>query len=627
MIPARLRILACILLTTLFVGGVTRAHAQGEEPSNTGEAVEQDMDLRTSITYGFDGIGKPGRWNPVVVRLSNLGDAVHGDIRLRSVQGRRTSEIRHPYEIRRELHVAKGGGQLLRFLLPIGSPALPIQVSIRHEGRIIHEEEIDANARTAPEALVVSLSRRRVLEGLLASSPEPGGKEREEDSKEGGIQFRSSTPVNVAYPLLEFLPEHWAGYHAVDLLFLGSAPLHRLTAPQWRAIEDWIARGGYLIMTEPEAGVPRTDRARRLWDSGVSAEAAGDVLLRRLGTGAIYRLAQDERELGDQALSEGDDTTPAAYRTMRSLARARSGREPRPDIPVLSERAPFSDPINRELLDGPVYSYPSRWLIAVALLAYIASFGAVTRNLAGGNRKLIPALVVVPLLVGAAFYLVLFLANPPPRNALVEIQRITGKAGDPVVSLNRDVMALAAKGYSFALYPPRGSIVVPVEGGEALVNIEREERVIRATLSRWRERHYFLTDRIWTPLRVAHRGGAEGGELALANDSSYPAENVYLIFSERIYDIGSLSSNQVVRRSYDAAQALDWSTVPERRRQVLEQRQAALGPTGGAARSEAILMVITGRIAQTSGADPVFDTEHSVAVVELRIPLDQSESD
>jgi hypothetical protein len=570
----------------------------------------QDIDVRVSITYGFDGLGKPGRWTPVVVRLSNLGDAIRGELAVRSVQGPRTSMERHPFVVREEVHIGKGAGEVLRYIVPVGTPALPVEVTLRREDEVIYREQVDATSRIAPEALVVSLSSDRSLESLLST---PG-------SETEGIRLRASGPIAVAYPLPEFLPEAWHGYHGVDLLFLGDAPLNRLSSPQWTAVLDWVTRGGVVIVTDPRPGAPGQERIASLWDEGNTTDKKldGAFTTRRLGAGRIHRL-----DFAAPRLTGRDQAATTARRSIREVALSRAQGAPHPSLPVLVRRQPFNDPVNQAILDGPVYNYPSRWLIALALAAYLAAFTVLIRRMQRGNRRVAPALIGVPLAVAAAFYLVLSVANPAPRHALIEIQRITGTAEAPIAHVERDVLALAAEGRAFALFPPVRAAVIPIEGQDNRVHLAGGKRLLETTLPRWREAHYYLADRAPAPLQVRLIGDAQGGAVELSNDTGHVIEETFLVFSSIIYDMGSVSPGQNVERRYDAASPASWEGVPSRIREVVELRQASLGPVGSAAEAQGLLLAVSTQLAPVTTARPPFDTHHSFAIAEIHMPVPQ----
>ncbi|MFW5728191.1 MAG: hypothetical protein ACOCYG_00895 [Spirochaetota bacterium] len=591
----------------------------------------RDFDLRVAVTYGFDGVGKPGRWTPVVVRLSNLGDAVHGSIDLRSLQGPRTSTERHPYVIRRDLRIAKGSSEVVRAVLPVGDPALPIEVTVRTEsGEVIHEEEVNASLRIAPQALVVSLSDRRVLEGVLMDG-----------TVEEGIRLRASGPVTAAYPLPEFLPEEWIGYHGADVLFIGRAPVERLSERQWQAIVEWLDRGGAAVLAEPVAGAPGEARIAELWEraeplppADTGASGIDDALeARSRAAGTLYRLRIDTDLLTGRTGTEPDGTEEAvateagvaAREFLRDLALERSRRAPEPALPVLVRRQPFSDSVNQAVLDGPIYTYPSRWLIALATLAYLGAFAAVVRLIRRNVRSTVPALIAMPLLVAGGFYVVLSMVNPPPQDALIEVQRMTGRQGEPVVSLERDLLALAATERRFSLRPPPGTTLLPVEGEPNEVHVANGVRYIRGSLPRWREAHFFLADRVPLPVRVDHQGSHRSGNVTIRNDTNHLLEEVVLIFSDAVYNLGSVSPGQTTLRSYEAAQPVEWDRVAPEHRAVAELRQSALGPLGSAATREAVFLAMGPTLTAPVRAETPFDAEHSFALLELRIPIEAEE--
>ena len=556
----------------------------------------QDYDLRTSVTYGFDGVGKAARWTPIVLRLSNLGDAIHGEVVLTTWQGARTAEVRDPYVLRRELHLAKGAGEVLRFVVPVGAPTLPVDIRISAEDRVIYEEEIDAASRITPEALIVSLSTDRVLEALLSDST----------PRDGRLRLRAQGPLSVAYPLPEFLPEEWHGYHGADLVFMSSAPLERLSREQWRSLRDWVRFGGQVVMTPPARGEPGRERRAELRDAASPAGLPAELFeTRRLGAGAVHVLREDP-------------AAPRVRDALRELALAQAAEGPRASLPTLMNRQAFAQPLIQTVLDGEIHNYPSRWLIALALMAYLASLAVLIRWIQRGSWQSIPTLLTLCLAVAAGFYLVLSVAGPAPRHALAEIQQLQLEEGDEIASLDRDVLILATEESSFRLRPPAGSALIPREGSRSVRYLRDEGSLIPTELPRWRNAHYYLAERLRSPLIAEQQGDINEGRVSLQNRTAYLIEELFVLFPERAYRLGSVSPGQEAKRSYRAEQALSPGELPDQYRQIVSMRQRSLGPLGVAARDEGLILALADRLAETSEIEPDVDVRYSFAVAEIR---------
>jgi hypothetical protein len=88
-----------------------------------------------------------------------------------------------------------------------------------------------------------------------------------------------------------------------------------------------------------------------------------------------------------------------------------------------------------------------------------------------------------------------------------------------------------------------------------------------------------------------------------------------------------VSPGQDTERSYSASAPASWEGVPSRIREVVELRQAALGPVGSAAQAEGVLIAFGAQMAPVTSARPPFDAQHTVSIAEIRMPLGTGRSE
>lgn len=62
------------------------------------------------------------------------------------------------------------------------------------------------------------------------------------------LQSYQNPVISVSYPLLEGLPEHWSAYTCADMVVLSRPARLQLRSFQQRALMDWVASGGTLLV-------------------------------------------------------------------------------------------------------------------------------------------------------------------------------------------------------------------------------------------------------------------------------------------------------------------------------------------------------------------------------------------
>ena len=251
-------------------------------------------DLAADLMLGFNGFIKLGTRAPVSVSLINSGKGISGELKLELQQGSLFQQELYTVTYSRKIELPANSRKRYFFVLPFKSFTLPLRVSITSTDRKIFEREIDLKQHFSREQLILVLSRRISLDFLKAVSAEP---------------------ARVIYPHLEYLPESWYGYEGVDLLVLHDISLAHIRPVQVRAIEEWLYRGGRLIIT---GGVHILSRDNSPIEELLPVELLGIEVLDRSGVLELpEKLALVNSRLISGKVLFGEEDTPLIVRQKR----------------------------------------------------------------------------------------------------------------------------------------------------------------------------------------------------------------------------------------------------------------------------------------------------------------------
>ena len=119
----------------------------------------------------------------------------------------------------------------------------PLVVQMANQdGAVIYTRAIDLRTLTSPDRLVLVLSEEPALDSLAGVAP---GKAR------------------VVYITLDELPERWEALDAVDLMAFRNFSFGTLKPDHLHALQQWLARGGHLLITAGPNWVHYTHPALR----------------------------------------------------------------------------------------------------------------------------------------------------------------------------------------------------------------------------------------------------------------------------------------------------------------------------------------------------------------------------
>ncbi|MEW6187898.1 MAG: hypothetical protein AB1585_19390 [Thermodesulfobacteriota bacterium] len=174
---------------------------------------------------GFNGTFPLNNWTPLSVLLENRGRDFQGRLELITTSG---SEYRNDVRQRTyvtEVDLPQNSQKVFTFTAFIDSYSHPLIIRLLHDGKpfLYHSLNLRNHFVTQPILLFAGESPND-LSSLVIEDYQP------------------------VYSPLRSLPDHWYGYLGVKGLVLKTGSLRSLRIRQFRALEQWIKSGGYLIL-------------------------------------------------------------------------------------------------------------------------------------------------------------------------------------------------------------------------------------------------------------------------------------------------------------------------------------------------------------------------------------------
>lgn len=461
----------------------------------------QDIDIRLRHRYGFDGLVKPGSWNPLYVGLTNLGDDIQGALTVESMVSPGNNQEGTTLLLTEELTLRRGESIARRYVVPLARGGLPLRLRLRDGETLLYEEEVRPPLLAPPQQLIVGLGE---LSGLSLGR----------------------NAAETAYPLMEHLPERWLGYLPADIVVIADPPMERLTPKQLSALTEWLRRGGRALLLTGDGASPEV-RAylSQLWSEGLDEKSTEAARMRRFGGGILARP------------TDGATSLPEAISAMEPFA------TPVSPPPLESRRLPFADPTAAAVIDSLVYHYPSRWIIGLLLLLAVAALALLTR----------PELPWPPLRVGGPLLLPLFFSlllgalfgGPlsPPKDLAVEFGRYKPREGGLFVVEN-DLLLMSSRERPYRVALSEEELLLPAAGRRERL-YRTAEGVLAGELTSWDHR-FFTT---WEREPLSFSASITEGELIITNGEPFALFESFLITDRSTYRLGPVSPGQ--RRSWE----------------------------------------------------------------------------
>ena len=325
------------------------------------------------------------KWNQIVVRLHNSGQPITGTLGVRVWRG---SDIRgdlHVTSFTQPVSLSQRARKRFAFTVPITSISRPVEVFLRRGEEVLQQQSLDLRTALSAEQVILGLTRDLSLDFLATLLP---------------------THTRIVYLPQDELPQHWYGYDSVSAVVLKGVSLQSLSESQTRALRQWIAGGGTLVvasdsrvalLTEPRLrallpvqvlGVQQRDGLPELAAHyGVPMQPAPLIAMQaRLTQGEVLVGSADAPLLAQRAFGNGRVVFLAVDYATQPLAGWRGNQALWHDVLQPAERIDFSRVFAElgllderhpavEILSRPVLLYPSHVALGVLLTAYCGTLG------------------------------------------------------------------------------------------------------------------------------------------------------------------------------------------------------------------------------------------------------------
>ena len=609
------------------------------------------VDIAAAV--GFSDTFRPGHWTPLVVTVTNRGGDLSGELEVQvtrdDVQRGRLLVTSH----RRNLELHRDSRKSLQFtVLPQGL-SHPLVIRVVAGGQELARAEVDLRTRFATERLLLVLGRNAEMDYL-------------NDGSVDGLR--------VLYPHPELLPVHWRGYDAVAAIVLRGVSLEQLATSQFDALHKWVAQGGilavsggvdYALLRSPRLaallpgtplGTTRIDADALRHAFSASLEVSRPVHVHRLGVfrGEVRLRAGEVPLIVERALGLGRVlylTFDAAgypfdrWEGMRAMwldsLRLPPSAAVSKDAAEAAIESPLAALVRAEATNFPAYSTVFLFL-ALYLGLLLAGFAIRARGT--GHRWLAPLWSwAVPALCAPVAWL-LFGPAAFPRGASAAAVALIEPFPDS---------SYARLGLDLGVYSSRsGALRLEYRGAEPMLapsrHAQREGKVEdwafgegpRPFVEPLDRRRYVLhalagEDVIAFRLEASVYDDTLGPRLVLNNASTQSVEDLWLVFNDYAYELGSIAAGMRIERALTRrAHGVELGEASWRRvlrpppgvssealapvRAVLERRSQAMGKSGYPGPGHALLVGYTVSPLQPAGVSSGWP-RHERAVIALRI--------
>ena len=325
------------------------------------------------------------KWNQIIVRLHNNGPPVTGTLGARVWRGSEMRGDLHVTSFTQPVSLPHRARKRFAFTVPITSISRPVEVFLRRGDEVLQQQSLDLRTALSAEQVILGLTRDLGLDFLATLLP---------------------THTRIVYLPHDELPRHWYGYDSVSAIVLKGVSLQSLSESQTRALRQWIAGGGTLVvasdsrvalLTEPRLqallpvqvlGVEQRDGLPELAAHyGVPMQPAPLIAMRsRLTQGEILVGSADAPLLAQRGFGNGRVVFLAVDYATQPLAGWHGNQALWHDMLQPAERIDFSRVFAElgllderhpavEILSRPVLLYPSHVALGVLLTAYCSALG------------------------------------------------------------------------------------------------------------------------------------------------------------------------------------------------------------------------------------------------------------
>ena len=524
-------------------------------------------DVTMEARLGLQETVRLEKWNQVIVRLQNSGRPITGTLGVRVWRGSDMRGDLHVTSFTQPVTLSERARKRYQFAVPVTSVSRPIEVFLRRGDVILKRRNIDLRTALSAEQVVVGLTRDLSLDFLATLLP---------------------THTRIVYLPRDELPQHWYGYDSVSAVVLKGLSLQTLSEAQARALRQWIAGGGtlivasdsrYALLTEPrlQALLPVQVLGVRQRDGLPELEARYGVpfpsapllaMQARLSRGEVLAGSPEAPLLAQRHFGSGRVVFLAVDYATRPLAGWRGNQALWHDMLRPAERIDFSRVFAElgllderhpavEILSRPVLLYPSHVMLGAFLTAFCGALSALFWFVR--RRQLRPAAaaagVTLTLLVFIASGYVMLVQHSLHQPALAfDLTTLEVLPGTGYSRLNGSVGVFSVHGgrYSLPLQHP-GTMMRHTftrgagHAGEALEVAAGERAAIRRIdLGPWTLRALSLEGMVPAPLRVHAKRQPQGLQVRVENPGALPLHAAAVVHGGRSSPLGTIAAGETV---------------------------------------------------------------------------------
>jgi hypothetical protein len=536
---------------------------------------QQHSSISVDAAVGFSGVFRAGAWTPVRIFTQNLGQDIRGTLSVRVARGNRFGDDRTTVEYTRDLELVSGASKAFSFVLPLETTVYPVVLQIREENELVFEQQIELSGKSAPGRLVTVLARRPNLDFLLPL-----------------FNSREERALDIAYPLIEFLPHDWHGYDGVDVLVIQDARLAELSTGQTQAIKSWIAAGGRLVISggthlgpaDSQALAPlisltpagidlRTVESVGLLEAGLPLEPVERT--REVVVGATLEYGQQVSRTkvgaGDIVFLPFDYVNLVRVAPLSSVALWSALLTDRSALnPIATEmrRRVFEDELMANQLALPVYQFPGHGLVIGLFVSYLIALGTLLfwlqRGRSAARRMLgLPLVLLAITLVAGTAHLALTVSLQPDEALAFSLERVNLRPGEQYASVTRDSVLFSRQAGRYELSYPSRPLVMPLDNQNQMIRERTASRVAVLETESWGHSNALAIDLVPLALRVDVEEDPAFAVITLQNQSDLTLRGITFIhrgFPQRVGDLQPGETVEVVAEPDPVArfEAIDW---------------------------------------------------------------------
>ncbi len=526
-------------------------------------AAQVSMEAR----LGLQGTVRLEKWNLVTVTLHNAGTPLVGTLGVRIRRGSEFRQDLHTMTFTRPVRLPHRSRKRFTFTVPINSITYPVEVFLRSADTLLAQQRLDLRQALSAEHVIVGLTRDLSLDFLATA-------------------FQRHT--RVAYLASRELPRHWSGYDSVTAVVLKGVSLQAITDTQWRALRQWLSRGGTLVVAgDSQYALLQEPRLQRILPvevlgiqqlDGLPVFAAHYevpllsvpllAIRSRLRRGQVLIGTADAPLLAQRWHGRGRVVFLAVDYAARPLDTWRGNKALWTDILQPTEKIDFgrvfaelgllddTHPVMK-LLERPILVYPSHVRLSVFLLGYCGMLGLLFWYMKQRRRQrarswVYVGLVIVGCTVGA--YTVFPERGLRESALLFDLSVMELFPETDYTRTHGYLGVFSARGGHFTLHLQHPTTIVrhtfhrgAGKAGAALEITSTGDMEIRGiTLEPWTLRVFSVESMIPTPLQVEAQPHTAGLTIRVHNRSPLLLQGAAVIYKGRLFPLGSVAPGKEI---------------------------------------------------------------------------------